>query len=89
LKSKQVPGLAMTRSFGDLTAKTVGVTAEPEIKSIENLTSQDKFIVLGSDGLWDRISNDEVMSIIVSRFLDTKDAEGAAQFLLKESTERW
>lgn len=31
LKHKQVPGLAMTRSFGDLVAKTVGVTQEPEI----------------------------------------------------------
>jgi hypothetical protein len=31
LKNKQVPGLAMTRSIGDLVAGSVGVTAEPEI----------------------------------------------------------
>jgi hypothetical protein len=29
----------MTRSLGDLVAKSVGVTAEPEIKVIHNLTS--------------------------------------------------
>ena len=31
LKNKQVPGLAMTRSIGDLVAASVGVTAEPEL----------------------------------------------------------
>ena len=38
LKNKQVPGLAMTRSIGDMAASSVGVTAEPEIK-ILNFTS--------------------------------------------------
>jgi hypothetical protein len=37
LKNKQAPGLAMTRSLGDLVAKTVGVTHEPEIKFLSNL----------------------------------------------------
>jgi len=37
LKNKQAPGLAMTRSVGDLVAKTVGVTAEPEIKVFSHL----------------------------------------------------
>jgi hypothetical protein len=37
LKNKQAPGLAMTRSIGDLVAKTVGVTYEPEIKVFSNL----------------------------------------------------
>ena len=32
LKNKQMPGLAMTRSIGDMIATPVGVTAEPEIK---------------------------------------------------------
>ena len=61
LKSKQVPGLAMTRSIGDMAAASVGVTPEPEIKVFPNLTSQDKFIVIGSDGLFDRLTNFEIM----------------------------
>ena len=60
MKNKQVPGLAMTRSIGDLVATSVGVTFEPEIKVIQNLNPQDKALVLASDGIWDRISNDEV-----------------------------
>ena len=68
LKNKQVPGLAMTRSIGDLAAASVGVTAEPEIKVFTNLTANDKFLVLASDGIWDRISNQETMMVIAKQF---------------------
>lgn len=54
----------MTRSIGDMAAASVGVTAEPEIKSFTNLSSNDKFLVVGSDGIWDRFSNEEVMMVI-------------------------
>ena len=57
LKNKQVPGLAMTRSIGDMAAASVGVTAEPEIKGFLNLSQRDKFLVIASDGIWDRFSN--------------------------------
>lgn len=38
LKNKQLPGLAMTRSIGDLVAGSVGVTSEPELQVFSNLT---------------------------------------------------
>lgn len=79
----------MSRSLGDLVAKSVGVTHEPEIRCINNLTKADKFVVIASDGLWDRISNEEVTRIIANNFYDKRDAEGAATFLMKESVERW
>ena len=56
----------MTRSIGDMAATTVGVIARPEITYFPNLTSNDKFLVIASDGLWDRLSNFEIMSIIAS-----------------------
>jgi serine/threonine protein phosphatase PrpC len=45
----------------------VGVTAEPEIKQFA-LKATDKFIVMASDGIWDRLSNLEVMMTIVNNF---------------------
>lgn len=75
--------------MGDLVAKSVGVTYEPEIKTIHNLTRNDKFIVLASDGLWDRISNEEITKIVSSSFYEKGDAEGAVTLLMKESAERW
>ena len=64
LKNKPVPGLAMTRSIGDMAAASVGVTAEPEIKVLSNLNANDKFLVIASDGIWDRLSNVEIMMTI-------------------------
>jgi len=53
-----VPGLAMTRSFGDLVGASVGVSPIPEIKckwlnNLEfRLTDADKIIIIGSDGVF-------------------------------------
>lgn len=89
LKNKPVPGLAMTRSIGDMAAASVGVTAEPEIKVLSNLNANDKFLVIASDGIWDRLSNDEIMMTIAKQYYPARDAEGAASHLVKESVERW
>ena len=35
IQDKNIPGLAMTRSFGDYVASTVGVISEPEVTSYE------------------------------------------------------
>jgi len=56
LKNEDIPGLAMTRSFGDATAARVGVNAIPEIKEFE-LGKDDKVIVLASDGVWEFLEN--------------------------------
>lgn len=60
LKDEDIPGLAMSRSIGDQVAARVGVTAEPEI--IETTFGpDDKYILLASDGIWEFISNEEVL----------------------------
>jgi serine/threonine protein phosphatase PrpC len=88
LKSKQIPGLAMTRSIGDLIAKTVGVTQEPEIKVFEKLREQDRVLVLASDGIWDRLPNDDICPIIRD-FHTRGDPNGACQELIRVSVDRW
>ena len=67
----------MTRSMGDVVAKSVGVTYEPEIKVFSGLTKNDKIVVIASDGIWDRITNDEIVRFIVP-YYDRRDPEGAA-----------
>ena len=56
LKNEDIPGLAMSRSFGDAMACRVGVNAIPEIKEF-TLTPEDKIIVLASDGVWEFLEN--------------------------------
>jgi len=89
LRNRQVPGLAMTRSIGDMAATSVGVIAEPEIKVFNNLQPSDKFIVVASDGIWDRLSNQEVMMTIVRQFFAHRDADGACNFLVRQAADLW
>lgn len=56
----------MTRSIGDLVAGSVGVTPEPEIQVFNCLTTFDKAIIIASDGIWDRLSNQEITKIVTS-----------------------
>ncbi|CAI0437778.1 unnamed protein product [Linum tenue] len=54
--------LQVTRSIGDDDLKPA-VTAEPEVTET-NLTEEDEFLVMASDGLWDCVKNDDVVSIV-------------------------
>ncbi len=81
-----MPGLAMSRSLGDIAAETVGVFAEPELAEVA-LGKNDKFIVWATDGVWEFISSEEAVDII-SQYLDKSPIEAAAA-LVKESVARW
>jgi serine/threonine protein phosphatase PrpC len=77
----------MTRSFGDAVAARVGVNAEPEMSEVE-LTKEDKVLVLASDGVWEFLKNEDVAKIIYP-FYVKKNAEGAAESLVREAHKRW
>jgi len=87
LKNEDVPGLAMSRSFGDGIAHSVGVISDPEITEYSFLY-EDKFIILASDGIWEFISSDECINL-VKDFYVKKDINGALNFLYKEASKRW
>eukprot|EP00397_Hematodinium_sp_SG-2012_P019695 GEMP01020252.1.p1 GENE.GEMP01020252.1~~GEMP01020252.1.p1 ORF type:complete len:518 (+),score=136.24 GEMP01020252.1:98-1651(+) len=87
LKTKDGPGLAMSRSFGDSVVARVGVNSEPDIIEV-NLKPEDKFFILATDGVWDVISNEEVIDI-VAPFCSKGDAEGAVIALIKEANTRY
>ena len=53
----------MSRTFGDLEAKKIGVISEPDI-IIKKIDSNAKYIVLGSDGLWDMVKPYDVIRIV-------------------------
>ena len=68
-------------------AARVGVTAIPELFEYE-LTKDDKFVVLASDGVWEFLQNMDVAKIIYPFYLK-KNAEGAAECLVRESFQTW
>ncbi|XP_057788844.1 probable protein phosphatase 2C 33 [Salvia miltiorrhiza] len=63
LPHNDTPGLAMARAFGDFCLKEFGLISVPEI-SYRRITDEDEFVVLATDGVWDVLSNEEVVTIV-------------------------
>jgi serine/threonine protein phosphatase PrpC len=75
------PGLAISRSMGDQVAHSIGVTNLPEVQAFK-IDRHDKFIVIGSDGLWQYVNEGEVGKITFANYLKDRDADKAAKALL-------
>ena len=77
----------MTRSFGDSVGAAAGVICIPEIKEFD-LKAEDKYIIIGSDGVWEFISNVDAAEIVYPFYIKNS-AEGAADALVREAQRRW
>ena len=52
------------------------------------MDNDDKFLILASDGVWEFLSNDEVIDIIVP-FWHKNDLKGACNQVVKEAVAAW
>eukprot|EP01012_Entosiphon_sulcatum_P009733 TRINITY_DN1555_c0_g1_i1.p1 TRINITY_DN1555_c0_g1~~TRINITY_DN1555_c0_g1_i1.p1 ORF type:complete len:301 (+),score=44.85 TRINITY_DN1555_c0_g1_i1:56-958(+) len=72
--------LALSRAIGDfafkqnktVSATEQAITAHPEV-TVMDTTPQDEFLVLACDGIWDVMSNDELVAYIRNRLTETQD----------------
>lgn len=82
-----VPGLAMSRSIGDAVAHTAGVSSEIEFSEYQFNTNKrdDLLVVVASDGLWEFMSDQEVVDIASA----TTEPRFAVDKLISEANERW
>lgn len=84
LPDQDSPGLAMSRALGDFILKNHGIIALPVI-SYHRVSPCDEFIVLATDGVWDVLNNDVVVSIVNSA--DSEDI--AAKVIVDASIAAW
>jgi serine/threonine protein phosphatase PrpC len=63
-KFEEVPGLAVSRTLGDLLGHSIGVSAEPDIE-FWKLYQEDYFLVIASDGVWDVMNSAEVIGFLL------------------------
>lgn len=84
LPNNDSPGLAMARAFGDFCLKDFGLISVPDI-SCRRLTEKDEFIVLATDGIWDVLSNKEVVDIVAS----APARSSAARALVESAVKSW
>ncbi|XP_062202639.1 probable protein phosphatase 2C 77 [Phragmites australis] len=61
--------LAVSRAFGDVSMKP-WVTCEPEV-SRRRLTPDCRFLLVASDGLWDKVSSQEAVDVISAAWTGT------------------
>jgi serine/threonine protein phosphatase PrpC len=79
------PGLAMSRSFGDDTAHSLGVIAKPEV-TVRELTEMDRFLVVASDGVFGVLSSSKVVNIVHKAQRNVKQA---CKQVVRRSAIRW
>ncbi|XP_077226855.1 putative protein phosphatase 2C 33 [Tasmannia lanceolata] len=84
LPNNDSPGLAMARAFGDFCLKDFGLISVPEI-SYRRLTEKDEFLLLATDGIWDVLSNKEVVDIVAS----APDRSSAARTVVESAIRAW
>ncbi|KAE9419811.1 hypothetical protein Angca_004207 [Angiostrongylus cantonensis] len=81
--------LALSRALGDFVFKRNEaippeeqiVTAFPDVIS-ENVTEDHEFLVLACDGIWDVLSNQEVVDFVRERFAEQRDPQTICEELL-------
>ena len=87
MKGKTYPGLAISRTIGDADAKKIGVIPNPQFIEY-TINSKTRYIIACSDGIWEFISNEEVMRIANNYYLKN-DPAGLCHELTNKSTSLW
>ncbi|KAJ1616826.1 hypothetical protein T492DRAFT_605907, partial [Pavlovales sp. CCMP2436] len=54
---------AMSRSFGDDVAATIGIIAEPELQYFD-VTDDLAFVLLATDGVWEFMTDQEAVNFV-------------------------
>ena len=83
----EFPGLAMSRSIGDLRGKGIGVIPYPGIREC-TITEKIKYIIVCSDGVWEFLEND-IVAGIGKEFYLKNDPCGLCYELIERSLEQW
>ncbi|KAK6146258.1 hypothetical protein DH2020_020127 [Rehmannia glutinosa] len=84
--------LAVTRALGDWYMKlpfgsASPLTAEPEFQ-LTLLTEDDEFLIIGCDGIWDVISNQEAVSLVRRELKHHSDPQQCARELINQALMR-
>lgn len=93
-KKMTAPGLAMSRSLGDIYAHSLGCSSEADIYT-QTLMGHDKMLILGTDGIFQHLSNEKVSDIALPFFekYEARDSEKyanqAALAIVEEANQAW
>ena len=87
LKDKNIPGLSISRSFGDKIGKSIGVISNPIINEYK-LNKDVKFIVIASGGIWRVMTEKELLDNGIKYYL-MNNPDYFCKNIANISTELW
>ena len=87
MKGKTYPGLAISRTIGDIDAKKIGVIPNPQFIEY-TINPKTRYVIVCSDGIWEFMSNEEVMRIANNYYIKN-DPAGLCHELTNKSTALW
>ena len=80
--------LGVSRAFGDISFKEKNyVICNPDIFSF-SISNTNHFIVLACDGLWDVMSNQDVINFVFERLAQNEDQEKIVEELVCEAYDK-
>jgi serine/threonine protein phosphatase PrpC len=88
VKNERYPGIAISRTIGDLVAHKVGVIETPDINEKDIIEDNICAVVCATDGVWEYLSNEEIMDIVM-KYYYKGDTKNAVNDVFKEASLRW
>ena len=86
--TKNYSGLSVSRSFGDFSSEEIGVITIPEIKEFDVDYKNINIIVIGTNGIWEFLSNEKVKDIILP-YYEENNISGGINKLINVSNKIW
>jgi len=65
IQNLRMPGISVSRAFGDSIAQTIGVTVDPDI-SKRDISEDDLFLMVCSDGVWEFLTEPNAVDIVTA-----------------------
>ncbi|SPQ20548.1 ef8b4ccf-9a53-49b7-8e6e-57fc65fe5f5b [Thermothielavioides terrestris] len=87
LGEERIEGLANSRAFGDVAAKRVGVSAEPDVVRVELAPAAFAFLVLVSDGVSGALSDREIVDVVKEAATPDEGARRVVEYATEVSAD--
>ncbi len=72
--------LAVSRAIGDWYIDKTLIIPDPEYTEI-HLTKENRFLIVASDGLWDKVTNEDAVTKLREYYANNKNLNNAAMYL--------
>ena len=86
-KNDKCLGIEISRSLGDIFGHEIGISCEPDVFEKE-LNNEDCFIVIGNNGIFNIMKNNEIMEFIFNK-IEINEKNNCSRLLVEKCRKKW